>query len=57
MFGTDHVYNCDTFNEMTPTSGDPDYLKTVGQSIYSAMAAVDPEAVWYSKTYFFFFFN
>ena len=22
-FGTDHLYNCDTFNEMTPSSSDP----------------------------------
>jgi alpha-N-acetylglucosaminidase len=46
MFGTDHIYNCDTFNEMAPSSGDPAYLKQIGESIFSAMTAVDPSAIW-----------
>ncbi|KAG7172873.1 Alpha-N-acetylglucosaminidase-like [Homarus americanus] len=37
VLGSDHFYNCDTFNEMTPTSSDPDYLKSVGAAIYEAM--------------------
>ncbi len=45
-FGTDHVYNCDTFNEMTPSSNDPTYLAKTGNAIYQAMGAEDPEAVW-----------
>ena len=24
-FGTDHFYNCDTFNEMDPASDDPGF--------------------------------
>lgn len=45
-FGTDHVYNCDSFNENTPTSGDLTYLSNVGQSIFKAMNDTDPEAIW-----------
>lgn len=45
-FGTNHVYNCDTFNEMAPSSGDLDFLRKVGESVYQSMTQVDPEAVW-----------
>jgi alpha-N-acetylglucosaminidase len=45
-FGTDHIYNCDTFNEMTPESGDESYLAAVGKATFSAMTSVDQEAVW-----------
>jgi alpha-N-acetylglucosaminidase len=45
-FGTDHIYNCDTFNEMDPKSGDVKYIESVGYATYSAMTAVDPDAIW-----------
>lgn len=46
-FGTNHIYNCDTFNEMSPSSGDLDYLRNIGDAVYKSMTAVDPDAVWY----------
>lgn len=36
-FGTDHVYNADTFNEMTPTCSDPSYLSAVSNAIFKSM--------------------
>lgn len=39
QFGTDHVYNTDTFNEMTPPSADPSYLSAVSSSVFSSMTA------------------
>lgn len=45
-FGTDHLYAADTFIEMTPPSGDLQYLGRLGHAIYDGMAAADPEAVW-----------
>ena len=33
-FGTNHVYNCDTYNEMDPISSDPDYITKTGEAIY-----------------------
>lgn len=45
-FGTDHVYSCDPFNEMTPVSSDPDYLSSLGSAVLAAMTSVDPQAVW-----------
>nr|CAD7261564.1 unnamed protein product [Timema shepardi] len=44
-FGTDHVYNCDTFNEMVPSSGELDYLSAVGHATFQAMIDIDPTAI------------
>ena len=46
LFGTDHLYDADSFIEMTPPSGDLAYLTGVGRAIYQGMAAADPQAVW-----------
>ncbi|XP_061565286.1 alpha-N-acetylglucosaminidase-like [Cololabis saira] len=53
-FGTDHVYNTDTFNEMTPPSSDPAYLSAVSRSVFASMTAVDPDAVWLMQGWLFF---
>lgn len=39
QFGTDHVYNTDTFNEMPPPSADPAYLSAVSRSVFASMTA------------------
>jgi alpha-N-acetylglucosaminidase len=54
-FGTDHVYNCDSFNENTPPTGDLTYLANVGQSIYKAMTDSDPDAIWLLQGWMFYF--
>ena len=46
LYGTGHIYNCDTFNEMSPSSGDLTYLGNVAKAIFSAMTHVDSQAVW-----------
>ncbi|MHC4117085.1 MAG: alpha-N-acetylglucosaminidase TIM-barrel domain-containing protein [Planctomycetota bacterium] len=45
-YGTDHLYAADTFIEMTPPSGDLDYLGNLSRAIYDGMAKSDPQAVW-----------
>ena len=45
-FGTDHVYNCDVFNEMQPLQGDPKYIGSIGRAVFNAMTSVDAQAVW-----------
>lgn len=45
-FGSDHLYAADTFIEMTPPSGDLDYLANLSRAIYDGMARTDPQAVW-----------
>ena len=44
--GTEHVYNCDSFNEMEPPSSDPGYLAEAGRATLAAMTGADPQAVW-----------
>ncbi|CAH1105605.1 unnamed protein product [Psylliodes chrysocephalus] len=58
-FGTDHVYNCDSFNEVDPPTTALNYLSNVGKSIYGAMTESDPDAVWIMQGWLFvhsFFF-
>ncbi|XP_053394344.1 alpha-N-acetylglucosaminidase-like isoform X2 [Mercenaria mercenaria] len=52
-FGVDHVYNADSFNEMNPSSNDTSYIRSAGKSVYSAMTAADPQAVWLMQGWLF----
>ncbi|XP_052119700.1 alpha-N-acetylglucosaminidase [Frankliniella occidentalis] len=52
-FGTDHIYNSDTFNEMQPSDGRPEYLARVGRAVYDSLVDVDPEAVWMIQNWLF----
>ena len=52
-FGTSHLYAADTFIEMTPPSGETEYLGDLGRAIYNGMAQHDPEAVWVLQTWIF----
>ncbi|KAK7790165.1 hypothetical protein R5R35_002634 [Gryllus longicercus] len=52
-FGTDHFYNCDTFNEMVPQSEDLVYLRNVGAAIFEAISYVDPQAIWLLQGWLF----
>ena len=46
MFGTDHYYGVDPFNEMDPPSWEPEYLAGVTKNIYKSLEQVDPDAKW-----------
>ncbi|KAM9774055.1 alpha-N-acetylglucosaminidase [Syngnathus typhle] len=54
QFGSDHIYNTDTFNEMIPPSSDPAYLSAVSRAVFASMTAVDPQAVWLMQGWLFF---
>jgi alpha-N-acetylglucosaminidase len=54
FYGTDHLYGTDPFNEISPPSWEPEYLADVARTIYSSMAAADPDAVWYQMSWTFF---
>ena len=45
-FGTDHIYNCDVFNEVRPTQSDPEFISMVGSAVFNAMTLADPDAIW-----------
>ncbi|KAK4887646.1 hypothetical protein RN001_003917 [Aquatica leii] len=52
-FGTDHVYSCDTFNEMLPSNGSLAYLHDMGLSVYSSMTSCDSKAIWLMQAWLF----
>ena len=54
IYGTDHVYGIDIFNEMSPKSWEPDYLGRVSKGVYESLAAADPNATWLQMTWLFY---
>eukprot|EP00052_Salpingoeca_macrocollata_P019135 m.158211 g.158211 ORF g.158211 m.158211 type:complete len:892 (+) comp20876_c1_seq3:1064-3739(+) len=52
-FGTDHVYQSDTYNEMAPTSNDTTFLRESNAAVYNAMAAVDKDAIYLMQGWLF----
>ncbi len=55
MFGTDHIYGIDPFNEMDPPSFEPEYLHNVSKHIYESLTAVDPQAEWLQMGWFLYY--
>ena len=55
MYGTDHIYGVDPFNEMDPPSFEPDYLNQVSKHIYESLTAVDPQAEWLQMAWFLYY--
>ena len=54
IYGTDHIYGIDIFNEMIPKSWEPDYLAGVSKGVYESLAAADPAATWLQMTWLFY---
>ncbi|KAL6074088.1 N-acetylglucosaminidase, alpha [Balamuthia mandrillaris] len=52
-FGTDHIYNADTFNEMTPVSSDASYLAATSKAVLQGMKVADPSAKWLMQGWLF----
>ena len=52
VYGTDHFYNADTFNEMDPVSNETAYLTSVSKAVFAAMDDADPKAVWILQGWF-----
>ena len=55
LFGTDHIYGIDPFNEVDPPSFEPDYLNKVTEHIYESLTAVDPDAEWLQMAWFLYY--
>ena len=55
LYGTDHVYGIDPFNEIESPSWAPDYLARVARRIYGTVAEEDPKATWLQMTWLFYF--
>ena len=54
LFGTDHIYGVDPFNEVDPPSWDPKYLKEISKNMYRTLTAVDPKAEWMQMSWMFY---
>ncbi|XP_057443002.1 alpha-N-acetylglucosaminidase-like [Lotus japonicus] len=50
---TSHIYNCDTFDENTPPSDDPQYISSLGAAIFKGMQRGDNDAVWLMQGWLF----
>mmetsp|Transcript_95364 Transcript_95364/g.199513 ORF Transcript_95364/g.199513 Transcript_95364/m.199513 type:complete len:744 (-) Transcript_95364:46-2277(-) len=53
LYGTDHIYQCDSYNEMDPPTADHKFLASSSKAVYSAMKAADSEAVWLMQGWLF----
>ena len=53
MYGTDHIYGVDPFNEVAPPSVEPADLASMSKGIFESMTAVDPEAIWLQMGWLF----
>ncbi len=54
LYGTDHFYTADTFNENLPPTADSLFLSSISEKVYRSMSEVDPEAVWVMQGWLFY---
>jgi alpha-N-acetylglucosaminidase len=54
LYGTNHLYSADTFNENEPPSNEPDYLSALSKRVYEGMHNADRDAVWVMQGWLFF---
>jgi alpha-N-acetylglucosaminidase len=54
VYGTDHLYSADTFNENEPPTDNPQYLSELSTKVFEGMKSADPEAIWVMQGWLFF---
>ncbi|MBQ2149955.1 MAG: alpha-N-acetylglucosaminidase [Bacteroidales bacterium] len=52
LFGTDHIWGLDPFNEVDAPSWDPETLAGMGKAFSESLSAADPDAVWLQMGWF-----
>lgn len=55
IYGTDHIYGVDLFNEIEAPSWDPETLADISLSAYQSMTAADPQAIWLQMGWMFYY--
>ncbi|MDO4511423.1 MAG: alpha-N-acetylglucosaminidase TIM-barrel domain-containing protein [Bacteroidales bacterium] len=55
LFGTDHIYGIDLFNEMEAPSYDCDYIAGLSKHVYESLRAVDKKAEWLQMGWFLYY--
>ena len=53
MYGTDHLYSVDAFNEVDIPSPDAASMAAISRDIYGSLEAADPEAKWIQMGWMF----
>jgi alpha-N-acetylglucosaminidase len=54
LYGSDHLYSADTFNENEPPSDDPAFLSKLSFRVYQGMQEADPAAIWVMQGWLFY---
>lgn len=54
LYGTDHIYGVDPFNEVDAPFWDPETLAKISKGIYDSMTAVDADAKWLQMGWLFY---
>jgi alpha-N-acetylglucosaminidase len=54
LYGTDHLYSADTFNENEPPTDDTTYLAALSRRVYEAMHAGDSLGTWVMQGWLFY---
>ena len=55
LYGTNHIYGIDPFNEVVPPSWEPEYLARVSGTIFETLKAVDKKAVWLQMSWLYYY--
>jgi len=55
LYGTDHIYGIDPFNEIEPPSWEPVYLARVSKTIYETLTVADPQATWLQMSWLYYY--
>jgi alpha-N-acetylglucosaminidase len=55
LYGTNHIYGVDPFNEVDPPSWKEDSLAMISSHIYQSMKAADKDATWLQMTWVFYY--
>ncbi|EDW11625.1 uncharacterized protein Dmoj_GI17241 [Drosophila mojavensis] len=53
VYGSNHIYFSDPFNEMMPRVREPNYVRYTAKAIYNSMQVVDADAVWLIQGWMF----
>ncbi|XP_023172139.2 alpha-N-acetylglucosaminidase [Drosophila hydei] len=53
VYGSNHIYFSDPFNEMMPRLKEPNYIRSTAKAIYNSMEEVDSDAVWLLQGWMF----
>ncbi|MDO5036245.1 MAG: alpha-N-acetylglucosaminidase [Porphyromonas sp.] len=55
LYGTDHIYGIDAFNEVDAPEWSPEFLAGVASAIYNSLTDVDEDAKWLMMTWLFYY--